>query len=284
MRSTSPTRPRAVGEWGRPGERQSDDEGQLASRTAWLAREVPGRPVAQCAAVGRTWRPARRRDDRRLGARVRTRGALRRARRMGMGGTGQRRELGASRTRCRWAYLRRGEGRRGPPSVSGSHVEVSGTIPAPRAMTSLVTCLGSMPSARSASAIRASRTAIGIGSDLRPAVVGAELDQLLVRPPGPSECVGPGRRVCRGARFVLASSGPPTSTAMPCFRCQAQKLQTRSRLVYVKVGGRRRQRPGLRPDDTQSLRRGATPRVPHRGGAVVADSAPRQLWRAQSRP
>jgi hypothetical protein len=58
MRPAPPTRPRAVGEWGRPGERHSDDEGQLASRTAWLAREVPGRPVAQRAAVARNQRPA----------------------------------------------------------------------------------------------------------------------------------------------------------------------------------------------------------------------------------
>src|SRR6188472_3255755 len=135
MRSTPPTRPRAVGEWSRPGERHRD-EGQLASRTAWLAREVPGRPVAQRAAVGRTWRPGYRRDDRRLGARLRTRGVLRRARRMGMGRTGQRRELGASRTRCRWAHLRRGDGRRGPPSVSGSHVERVWDYPRPRAVTS----------------------------------------------------------------------------------------------------------------------------------------------------
>ena len=41
-------------------------------------------------------------------------------------------ELGASRARGRWAHLRRGQARRGTPSVSGSPWNVSGTIPARR--------------------------------------------------------------------------------------------------------------------------------------------------------
>ena len=52
-----------------------------------------------------------------------------------MGRTGQRPELGASRTRGRWPYLRGEQGRRGTPSVSGSLVERVWDYPRPPAVT-----------------------------------------------------------------------------------------------------------------------------------------------------
>src|SRR3954447_15143417 len=87
-------------------------EPALASRETWLASELPGDAVPQCAAAGGTRRAARGGSDGRLSARIRAGSVLRRTRRVGVGGTRDRGELGAPGARGRWTRLRRVEGRR----------------------------------------------------------------------------------------------------------------------------------------------------------------------------
>src|SRR3712207_6793864 len=105
----------------------------MASWQAWLARELPGRPGPQCAASGRTRRPARRCGDARLRARVRALALLRRSRRVGVGGTGQRRQLGTPGARSRRVPLRRRQARCGVRSMRAENVW---DYPRPPAVTS----------------------------------------------------------------------------------------------------------------------------------------------------